>query len=208
MTSPHQAQPVPPPATVPAFSPPVDPETAFVASKYARQTVAPNHVLIAQDEQPTTVALIRSGIVQLTHLGADGNENTLGLRSEGWWAGGVLAVLHLPSLCAVKALTECSFSSIPAEDFLNTIMQNQRTLRHFLTTLARELLIVQQHSIMQGSSAAERLRYLQEESSQSVWSTVDPTLVMRQNEIARLLSISPEHLSRLMNREGRPPRKD
>ena len=107
----------------------------------------------------------------------------------------------LPSLCSFEALTPCTFSSLPVSDFIDTLMKNQRSLRHFLASQARELLMVQQHSIMQGSSAEERLRYLQGESSQSIWATVDPTLVMRQGDIARLLSISPEHLCRLLRKE-------
>ena len=85
-------------------------------------------------------------------------------------------------------------------------MGNQRVLRHFISSQCRELMVEQKHGIMQGRSAAERLNYLQRENRNSLWRTVDPSSIMRQGDIAKLLAITPEHLSRLLNNPRRPPK--
>ena len=190
---------------IPAFSPTVDDRANDISGLPTPEYVGSGITLLEQNERPLYVRLIRDGIVKLSHTTPDGEESVLGLRSEGWWMGASLALLNLPSLCEVKTITPCTICNIPAKEFAAGLMTHERRLRHFVSSLCRELLMVQQHSIMQGGSAAERLRYLQGESSQSIWKTVDPTLVMRQNEVAKLLSITPEHLSRLTRRSPSRP---
>ena len=84
---------------VPAFSPILDAEIMKTASVFPTEAIPANHILLAQDERPRFVRLIRSGIVQLVHSDKGGGESILGLRSEGWWAGGTLAALG----CQVSA---------------------------------------------------------------------------------------------------------
>jgi CRP-like cAMP-binding protein len=189
--------------SIPAFSPTLDSAGDYLEGLPIPQKVAASVTLLEQGERPQTVGLIRSGIVKLTYTNSDAVEAYLGLRSEGWWINGTLALLDLPSLCALTAVTDCMISSFSADDFSRRLQKDPRLLRQFLSTQCRELLMVQQHSIMRGSSAQERLAYLRGESTNSIWKTVDPTLVMRQNEIAELLSISPEHFSRIKKERHR-----
>jgi CRP-like cAMP-binding protein len=183
--------------TVPAFSPAIDLDTADLPDLPKPESIAPNIVVLAQNEKPNYVRLIRSGIVRLSFTNQAGEETIVGLRSEGWWMGGTLALLDLPSLCSIQTVTACQMSSIPAREFAASIPNNSRLLCHFLYAQSRELLMLQQSAIMRGNSAMVRLKHLQDESTQSIWDTADPNLVMKQSDIAKLLSITPEHLSRL-----------
>ncbi|ADW71220.1 Crp/Fnr family transcriptional regulator [Granulicella tundricola] len=190
---------------VPAFSPAVDPATAELAGISEPRSYPAGSVLVEQGEHPRQVMLVRSGVVRLSFTNPKGDEILLGLRSEGWWAGGVLAVLNLPSLCTMETQTECLLSCFSPVQFCVELNQRPALQQHFMTSQCRELLTMQQHSILNGSSATERLKSLQDERTKSVWQTVDPTLILRQSEAARLLSITPEHLSRLKKRRRSDP---
>ena len=184
---------------VPVFSPAINSGTEFLQSLPAPESIPAKVVLLEQGERPTFVRLIRSGIVKITVNNAEGHESLLGLRSEGWWAGAPLALLDMPSLSTVTTVTRCLVTSISADQFSQRLMQNQRVLRHFISSQCRELMVEQKHGIVQGYSAFERLKYLQSENANSLWRTIDPSSVMRKGELAKLLSITPEHLSRLLH---------
>lgn len=200
------ASPVATEQIVPVFSPAINAGTEFLQSLPAPEPIPAKTILIAQGESPSFVRLIRSGIVKITFANEDGHESLLGLRSEGWWAGAPIALLDMPSLTSVTTVTACSVTSIPVDEFSQRLMQNQRVLRHFISSQCRELVVEQKHGIVQTCSAEQRLDYLQSEHVHSLWRTVDPSTVMRQGEIAKLLAITPEHLSRLMQK--RKPQRE
>ena len=189
---------------VPVFSPAIYFGTEFLQSLPTPEPIPAKTVLLTQGQHPSFVRLLRSGIVKLTFTNEEGEESLLGLRSEGWWAGAPLALLDLPSLSTVTTITPCSVSSISVDEFSQKLMGNQRVLRHFISSQCRELMVEQKHGIMQGRSAAERLNYLQRENRNSLWRTVDPSSIMRQGDIAKLLAITPEHLSRLLHSAPKP----
>ena len=185
---------------VPVFSPSINSGTEFLSTLPKPKTIPAKTVLLEQNQRSSFVFVIRSGIVKLTCISEDGQETLLGLRSEGWWAGAPVALLNIPSIITVTAVTSCSVSSIPMSEFSQALIQNQRMLRHFIASQSRELMVEQMHGIMQTCSAAARLAHLENELENSAWQTVDPSSVMRQGEIAKLLDITPEHLSRLLHK--------
>jgi CRP/FNR family transcriptional regulator len=185
---------------VPVFSPSINSGTEFLSTLPKPKTIPARTILLEQNQRPSFVFVIRSGIVKLTCISEDGQESLLGLRSEGWWAGAPVALLNVPSIITVTTVTSCSVASIPMSEFSQLLIQNQRMLRHFIASQSRELMVEQMHGIMQTCSAATRLSHLEDELENSAWKTVDPSSVMRQGEIAKLLDISPEHLSRLLHK--------
>jgi CRP-like cAMP-binding protein len=192
------------PGTIPAFCPTVQGGAELIADLPAPQLVEAGTVLSKQDQRASQVRLIRSGMVKLTYLSPEGEEFILGLRAEGWWMGAAQVLLDVPNMFNVLAMTSCSVSSIPADDFSQQLMRNPRMLRHYLSSACREKVAqTKLHIMLLSSNAERRLRYMLDEHDNSVWQTVDPTAIMRQADVARLLAITPEHLSRVLHKNHR-----
>jgi hypothetical protein len=83
-------------------------------------------------------------------------------------------------------------------------LKDPRMMRHFLSSVCREVVIQSKvHILLRSASAESRLRQMLGEHEKSAWKTLDPTTIMRQADIAKLLSITPEHLSRVIHKQGR-----
>jgi CRP/FNR family transcriptional regulator len=108
-----------------------------------------------------------------------------------------LVITHVNSLATVIAVTDCSISSFSIDAFKKAIRRNEILREHFIAAQSRELLMMQQYIIMQGEDAGTRLRSLLDEGKCSAWNTTSPSHVLRQSEVANLLAITPEHLSRI-----------
>jgi CRP/FNR family transcriptional regulator len=189
------------PGTIPVFCPSVQGGAELIADLPAPQSVETGTVLAKQDQKESQVRLIRSGMVKLTYLSPEGEEFILGLRAEGWWMGAAQVLLDVPNMFNVLAMTSCSVSSIPADDFSQQLMKNPRMLRHYLSSACREKVAeTKLHIMLLSSNAERRLRYMLDEHYNSVWKTLDPTAIMRQADVARLLAITPEHLSRVLHK--------
>jgi CRP-like cAMP-binding protein len=191
------------PNSIPAFAPIVS--DAFEHLKHLPDVAyfPAGKVLITQDAQAPTIYLLRSGLVKLTHVTPDGRETTLGLHSSGSCLGAVWALKSTPVVYSVIALTPCSVSAIPAAEFPAKLMQNSRLMRHFMNTLCNESMS-QWASLAQlrGWTAEERLRnfMLERKSTHLTLKTLDPLPMLKQLELAQLLAVTPEHLSRLMHK--------
>lgn len=160
-------------------------------------------VLIGQDAPCEFVWLLRDGLVRLSYTTQDGRETTLGLRTAGWFAGATNVMTSVPSVCAVKTLTPCLASRIAAQDFSDILAKSARLTRHFLSSLCCEVLTqTSAQTRLMSESAEERLATFMRERQQQYprWRTVDTLPVLKQRELAQLLSITPEHLSRLMHK--------
>lgn len=195
---------------IPAFCPTVQEGAQLIADLPTPEIIPAGTILARQDQDASQVRLIRSGVVKLTYLNAEGEEFILGLRSEGYWMGAAQVLLDVPNLFSVRTITACTVSSIPADDFSQQLMKNPRMLRHYLSSACREKITqTKLHIMLLSSNAERRLRHMLNEHDNSIWKTMDPTALMRQSDLARLLAITPEHLSRVLhkNRNGKsaPP---
>jgi CRP-like cAMP-binding protein len=191
--------------SIPAFCPTIQDGAEFIPNLPTIEYVSPGEFIGKQDGKCTEVKLIQSGVVKLTYLDENGQEFLLGLRSTGWWMGSMQSLLDVPNLYTVQAVTSCSLSTIPADDFSRMLVINPRMLRHFLSSICRENVIQAKGQIMLLASDAEnRLLQMLDERENSVWKTLDPTTIMRQGDIAKLLAVSPEHLSRVLHRGPSP----
>ena len=159
-------------------------------------------LVIEQSTQPCSVLLLRRGLVKLVYAAPDGRETMLGLRSAGWYAGAVPVLMRTPSFYSVKAVTPCVLSRIPAEEFPGRLMQSARMLRHFMETLCHELTSQAIEVRVMGEPAEQRLaQFMYERTTQhSQIKTLDTLPLLKQMELAQLLAITPEHLSRLLHK--------
>lgn len=186
----------------PAFAPTVSDEFDRLKGLPDEKTVPSGTVLLEQGAEPTSVFLLCQGLVKLTSLSPQGRESVLGLRSAGWYAGAVSVLVHRPNVYSVKTVTECVISRIPAHEFHLWLMRSARMARHFTQTLCNELLSQSAEAQIRGGSAEERLSHFMSErnSRHGDIKTMDPLPMLKQMELAQLLAITPEHLSRLLRR--------
>jgi len=186
----------------PAFAPTVSDEFDRLKGLPEEKTVPSGTVLLEQGTEPTSVFLLCQGLVKLTSVSSQGRESVLGLRSAGWYAGAVSVLVHRPNVYSVKTVTECVISRIPAHEFHLWLMRSAKMARHFTQTLCNELLSQSAEAQVRGGSAEERLSHFMTERNtrHANLKTLDPLPMLKQMELAQLLAITPEHLSRLLRR--------
>jgi CRP/FNR family transcriptional regulator len=187
----------------PAFAPIISDAFERFTGMPASSIVAKGVVLIQQDLPTESVYLIRDGLVKLTHISANGRESIIGLRAPGWYGGAVSAMSQKPSVYTVRTVTPTIVSQIPAADFPLWLMQSFKRAHHFTQTLCNELLSQSAKAQVIGASAPERLtHYMRERTSRHPQlKTLDTLPLLKRVELAQLLAITPEHLSRLLHKD-------
>lgn len=189
--------------TAPVFAPSLSSCLAFLGTLPPARHVKASTVLIAQDEQVKKVKLVRTGLVKLTNINSDGREALIGLRSDGWYAGSTSVILNAPSVYSVCASTDCTVVEIAASDFLQCIHRSPEMLSHFILGLCRELASFSGLQVeLMSSRAEDRLNLLLRERAASLLTggILDPLPLLKQIELAQLISVTPEHLSRLQKK--------
>ncbi len=184
----------------PIFAPAIAACVGFLGTLPKATIIKAGTTLVKQDMQVKKVQLLQSGLVKLTHLNADGHDNLIGLRSDGWYVGSTSAVMGLPSVYSVHACTDCSVVEIPMTDFLRCLRSSQEMMDHFIAGLCREVISSSALQVQLTMSKAEDrldLLLLERSSDQIAGKASDPLRVLKQTELAQLISITPEHLSRL-----------
>jgi CRP-like cAMP-binding protein len=192
--------------TFPAFAPILSDAFEHFTDLPEPSEISPGTLLLEQGELCKTVWLIRDGLVRLTYVSHDGRETTLGLRAAGWFAGAACLIMNTPNVCSVKAVTPCIVSRIPAQDFSRRLAQSARLMRHFTSALCLELIAqtTAQVSLMSDSAEQRLDGFMRERSARHPQiKTLDALPLLKQMELAQLLSITPEHLSRLLRRTNK-----
>jgi CRP-like cAMP-binding protein len=186
----------------PAYAPVVSGAFETFQSLPTGTAIAIGALIVDQGQPPSSVYLLRQGLVKLVHVNAEGRETMLGLRAAGWYAGAVSALMRTPSTYSVKTVTPCLFSIIAAEDFSMKLSRSARMSRHFMDTLCNELISQSVEAQFRQNSAEQRLaQFIAERDIQhEQLRTLDPLPLLKQMELAQLLAITPEHLSRLLRR--------
>jgi len=191
------------PAEFPAFTPVLSGCVHFLHKLPPARSITAGALLVEQGCAAGTVQLIAAGLVKLLHVNSSGREVTLGLRSEGWYSGYMSAFLKAPSAYSVRAITPCRVVEIPAADFPRCVAQNSEMLSHFLAVMCAEVASqTSLHVEVMSSSATDRLdRFMRERlTNHPLRRTFDPLPVLKQLELAQLLAVTPEHLSRLLRK--------
>jgi CRP/FNR family transcriptional regulator len=192
-------------ASFPAFAPIVS--NAFEELKNLPEptSITTGTMLIEQDTPADYVVLLRHGLVKLLYATPEGRETTLGLRTSGWYAGAASVLMNTASVYSVIAVTPCTVSRIPATEFSASLMQNARMMRHFLHTICNELISqsAAQAQVMSGSAEQRLTHFMRERTAaHDRLKTLDALPHLKQMELAQLLAITPEHLSRLLHKSS------
>ncbi|HXP08679.1 MAG TPA: Crp/Fnr family transcriptional regulator [Acidobacteriaceae bacterium] len=191
---------------IPAFAPLAERYTEAGGNTPPFLTVGPGVNLVNQWRHCDYVYLLSDGLVKLTYASENGSQVALGLRSSGWYAGATSVLLKIPSVYSAITLSECTVSQIPAEQFFYWATHDIRTLRHFLKSMSLDSTSqTRLHAEIQSNNAAERLEHFMQErtAADPHWQTMDPLPLLKQGELAQLLSVTPEHLSRLRQQQRR-----
>ncbi len=191
------------PIMTPIFAPALSSCVAFLGALPPARQVKASSTLIAQDERVRKVLLVRTGLVKLTHINSEGREALIGLRSDGWYAGSASVILNSPSVYSVCASSDCTVVEIASSDFLRYIHSSPEVLNHFILGLCREVNSFSGLQIeLMSSRAEDRLNLLLRERAAGslTGGILDPLPLLKQMELAQLISISPEHLSRLQKK--------
>ena len=189
-----------PEKNLPVFAPVADRNAATKTHASTFLDLEPGSMLIDQWKKSDHVYLIRGGVVKLMYTSDNGSQVSLGLRSTGWYAGAASVLLGIPSFYSVLAVSDCTVTQIPADELFAYTTRSVRKLQHFMKSLCLDsILQAKLHAEINSSSAAERLELLMQEriATDPQWKTMDPLPLLKQRELAQLLSCSPEHLSRL-----------
>jgi CRP-like cAMP-binding protein len=189
----------------PAFAPVESNSLEQFGPLYLERKIPSGIILHEQGSFPSKLILIKSGVAKMVYTGLDGSEIMLGLRSAGWVAGAAHILTDTVCTSTVVSITPCEIAEFEPEDFAAKLKTGGPLAYRVMCMLAQELVTTREliKQVM-SSSAEQRLKtYLEENrSDKSKWNTVDTASMLKQSEIAQLLGISPEHLSRLTHKRS------
>lgn len=172
--------------------------------------------LFRQGSWACEVYLIDAGLVKLTRSEQDGCEIIVSLRFPGWVLGAASVIAHKPHPVSAITAASCYLRRIPGEVFTELLKKNSQLSWHLHQMHSHEVF---QHvaRVTQIKCLPARQRF--EQFLRQLISAlglsksqkeIQIQLPLKHWEIAELIAVTPEHLSRMlkhMQREGVIQRK-
>ncbi len=156
-----------------------------------------------QGESSDSVYLIDSGLAKITTLSSAGGEVIIGLRSAGRLLGAETAVLQGRHMTSAVTLTTCSLCAIPRCTFTDLLQTNPKVSWYLHELHSREILdLANQQLILRTSTLRQRFahfltRFATSAASHDSTGPLRIEIPLKQQDVAQLLSVTPEHFSRL-----------
>lgn len=168
--------------------------------------IYPAHTeIIRQDTASNAVYFLKSGDVKLTWADREGHEVIAGLRHQNWLIGAPSVLLGKPYSFTITTLIQCALRCISANNFLHLVLANADFSIHVMRLLSQEIFNHARTLVTLGcSSAKERLKYLLFKFIPGIPSKavrdkhIKINLPLKHKELAQILAVTPEHLSRLL----------
>jgi CRP-like cAMP-binding protein len=160
--------------------------------------------LFCQDSPAREVYIIKRGLVKLMRLEQEGHGLIVGLRFPGWILGSAAVIMSSPHPITAVTLTKCQLCRVPSETFLRLLRTDSQVSWHLLQMLSREV-VEQNARVAQLGCLTARYRL-----EQLLWQlimalglhqthdTIRLQLPLKHREIAELIAVTPEHLSRIL----------
>lgn len=153
-------------------------------------------VIIRAQESNTSVMFVKSGLLKITRISADGNENTVSLAESGDVFAEAFSILERESPVEISAIKDSSVV------FLDTaeIEKNIKAVNNLLKILAERNLYLTKRieHLMEKSIKDKVLSLLKEESERQGCRTI--RLSYNREEMARYLSTDRSALSAVLSR--------
>jgi CRP-like cAMP-binding protein len=175
---------------------------SVAGSEWTRCSYAKGAHLVDQGAESEGVFLISDGMVKLVHTAETGKVVTLGLRSAGCLIclAGVARRFH-PAVSAIT-LTKTLAFRISRLDLSRLLNAKPSVAEQICNLLCRETAdTMTEYAFAKSASARERLlQTLRSLGKGARRDCAEISLPFAERELAELLGITPEHLSRLMAR--------
>jgi CRP/FNR family transcriptional regulator, dissimilatory nitrate respiration regulator len=171
----------------------------------------PYTTLFLQGNPPREVFHIERGLVKLMRLSAGGQELAVGLQSQGCLLGAASAIVKEPYPFTAITITSCALSRIPADLFLQLARTDEQFCWYLHEVHSREVhQQASQLAALKYLSARQRferllLQFLSSIPPHEKQTSMKVRLPLKHWEIAQLIGVRPEHLSRILQqvkREG------
>ena len=173
------------------------------ASYGTRRLFPPGTTIFEHGAEATDAYLIVEGAIKLVWSDGIGSEIIVGLRWPGWFLGAAAVIAGRPYATSAVTLVSTSLEQIESSSFLSRLLSDEEL----------NWRVHQSHSveIMDQSSAASRAstssQYRLRDALQQAITHLGPlarasdgrfVLPINRRELAQLIFVTPEHLSRLL----------
>ena len=161
-------------------------------------------VLMQQGGEPGDVFYVEEGLAKLVRTGSDGREQILGLRGAGWFLGAALVLVLRVHPASAVAVTPCRLRRLTRQAFLDLMVKHEALSWHVHQMHSREVLSqFQQMADLGTATSRQRLERILRRLTGAVSPSrnddeVRLSLPLKRWELASLIAITPEHLSRLL----------
>ena len=160
--------------------------------------------IFVQDTPAKAVYFIDYGLVKLSRSDSSGHEMIAGLRRRRWIIGAPAVLLGKQYSFTATALTDCRLRRIASGTFLGFIEKKPEFARQMLRMFSQEIFNYSKAFCSLGClPAIDRLKRLLYEIMREINPTsykdqVELKFPLKHKELAQMIAITPEHLSRLM----------
>jgi CRP-like cAMP-binding protein len=174
-----------------------------IIRQHSLQQTLPAHTFLFQQGDPLRdVYLLEKGLVKMTRGERNGQEVTVDVRFAGSLVGAVAAFAHEPAVLTALTVTPCEVYRLSVKDFL-ALAQSDLSFLSDLTERAsrqRNELVVRQGQQLLSARTRLAILLLQfaRESGQERKGQLYLALPLAKQEIAGMLGITPQHLSKLL----------
>lgn len=175
------------------------------------QDYRPGCQITQQDRVPHHLHVVVIGMVKTVCIATGGDATITGLHSSGWFVCPEAVIAGVPYRTSVFALSSCRLATIPAETFLNLVRTNQHLSWYLHKSQSQEVAdLSQQQMLLRTAKTQSRFShflcgFLRSTGQGFSVNPVELDMPLKKHEMAQLLAISPEHLSRVekaMEAEG------
>jgi CRP-like cAMP-binding protein len=165
----------------------------------------PRVQFVEQGSDSSEIYFVRRGIVKLQSIDRGGRETIVGLKSTGGLVGTDAAIMCKPHVVSAVTVTECSLQRFPTRQFCDLIRQHH-DLSWYVHQISATELSRTTEALVEVKSYTANIRLkrlvleLVPELNEPGLHNAELRLPFKHWEIAQMLGVTPEHLSRLLRR--------